>query len=81
MAAIINDKNYPLCPDCNKLLAGGSTEQGVAVTKGDESDLYIERRWASCGHAHEYVMSRDLDHRQNITDVEITRINKKQEGI
>ena len=77
MAAIINDKNYPLCPDCDKLLAGGITDDGVAFTKGDESYLYIERRCPSCGHTHEYLMSMDLDHRYNITDVEITKINKK----
>ena len=52
-------------------------EDGEVFTKGDESYLYIERRCSSCGHTHEYLMSMDLDHRYNITDVEITKINKK----
>ena len=77
MAAIINDENRPTCPDCNELLMGGITDYGVAFTKDDESYLYIERRCSTCGHTHEYLINMDLDRRYNITDVEITKINKK----
>ena len=77
MSAVINNENYPTCPDCEAILTGGITDYGVALTKGDESYLYIERRCPICGHAHEYLIGMDLDHRYNITDVEITKINKK----
>ena len=77
MAAIIDERNYPICPGCESILIGGITDYGIALTKSKETYLYIERRCPICGHAHEYLMSMDLDHRYNITDVEIIKINKK----
>lgn len=77
MSAIINSRNYPMCPDCDALLTGGIADYGTADSKDGNKFLYMERRCPSCGHIHEYLMDMELEHRYSIDDVKVIRITKK----